>query len=59
MDFDDDASLGTRSEILILKSLFLSVKNNFVNAISVDYIKENQKTPFFYMQHHFFTNFTR
>jgi len=28
------------------------------DASLVDYIKENQKTPFFYMQHHFFTNFT-
>lgn len=25
----------------------------------VDYIQENMKKPFFYMQHHFFTNFTK
>ena len=24
-----------------------------------DYIRENMKKPFFYMQHHFFTNFTK
>lgn len=33
---------------------------NFDDDTSLtEYIKENMKKPFFYMQHHFFTNFTK
>ena len=49
----------SQKNLFYYKKMDSSNMNFDDDASLTEYIKENMKKPFFYMQHHFFTNFTK